>query len=87
MLGYSDVKSFVEVATPAAAEGTILFDTLVDPQNDGAKGIAELVAGEIRPALPNLRLFRLGHAVHPGRGHPQGEFRGSRKRSPPRCAA
>jgi branched-chain amino acid transport system substrate-binding protein len=37
MLGYSDVKSFVEVATPEAAEGTILFDTLVDPQNDAQK--------------------------------------------------
>jgi branched-chain amino acid transport system substrate-binding protein len=33
MLGYSDAKSFVEVAGADAAEGTLLFDTLVDPQN------------------------------------------------------
>ena len=39
MLGYSDAKSFVEVAGPDAAEGTLLFDTLAEPQNAGAEGI------------------------------------------------
>jgi branched-chain amino acid transport system substrate-binding protein len=34
LLGYSDVKSFIEVAGADAAESTILFDTLAEPQNE-----------------------------------------------------
>jgi len=37
MLGYSDVKSFIEVAGADAAERTILFDTLAEPQNEKQK--------------------------------------------------
>lgn len=32
LLGYSDAKSFVEIAGPDAAEGALLFDTLAEPQ-------------------------------------------------------
>src|ERR1700733_3546111 len=37
MLGYSDAKSFVDIAGKDAAEGTILFDTLAAPQNPAEK--------------------------------------------------
>ena len=32
LLGYSDAKSFVDIAGPDAAEGALLFDTLAEPQ-------------------------------------------------------
>lgn len=54
MLGYSDVKSFVEVATPAAAEGTILFDTLVDPQNDAQRELQKWWLDKYGPPFPTF---------------------------------
>lgn len=54
MLGYSDVKSFIEVATPAAAEGTILFDTLVDPQNDAQKALQAWWLDKYGPPFPSF---------------------------------
>ncbi len=54
MLGYSDVKSFVEVATPAAAEGTILFDTLVDPQNAAQKELQAWWLEKYGPPFPTF---------------------------------
>ena len=35
--GYSDARSFVEIAGPDAAEGTLLFDTLAEPQTSEQK--------------------------------------------------
>ena len=37
MIGYSDAKSFVDIAGPDAAEGTLLFDTLAEPQTPRQK--------------------------------------------------
>jgi branched-chain amino acid transport system substrate-binding protein len=37
MIGYSDARSFVDIAGPEAAEGTILFDTLAEPQTPDQK--------------------------------------------------
>jgi branched-chain amino acid transport system substrate-binding protein len=37
--GYSDAKSFVDIAGPEAAEGTLLFDTLAEPQTPEQKEI------------------------------------------------
>ena len=54
VLGYSDAKSFVEVAGADTAEGTLLFDTLVDPQNVAAEGLAGMVAKEIRTPFPTF---------------------------------
>lgn len=54
LLGYSDVKSFMEVATPEAAEGTILFDTLVDPQNDRQKELEAWWVKKYGPPFPSF---------------------------------
>ena len=54
MLGYSDVKSFVEVATPAAAEGTLLFDTLVDPQNAAQTELRDWWVKKYGPPFPTF---------------------------------
>jgi len=54
MLGYSDVKSFVEVATPAAAEGTLLFDTLVDPQNQAQRDLQDWWMKKYGPPFPTF---------------------------------
>ena len=40
LLGYADAKSFVDIAGPDAAEGTLMFDTLAEPQNDARAGVA-----------------------------------------------
>ncbi|MFI4981452.1 MAG: ABC transporter substrate-binding protein [Nevskiales bacterium] len=54
MLGYSDAKSFVEVAGADAAEGTLLFDTLVDPQNDAQKGLQDWWLKKYGPPFPSF---------------------------------
>ena len=72
MLGYSDAKSFVEVAGADAAERHLLFDTLVEPQNAQQKELEELVAEELRSAIPLLRVHGVGHAVRAGEGDPHG---------------
>ncbi len=54
MLGYSDAKSFVEVAGADAAEGTLLFDTLVDPQNPQQKELQEWWLKKYGPPFPTF---------------------------------
>ena len=54
MIGYSDAKSFVEVAGPEAAEGTLLFDTLVDPQNAQQKELQEWWLKKYGPPFPTF---------------------------------
>ena len=54
MLGYSDAKSFVEVAGADAAEGTLLFDTLVDPQNKPQKDLQEWWLKKYGPPFPSF---------------------------------
>ena len=54
MLGYSDVRSFVEVAGPEAAEGTLLFDTLVDPQNAAQKELQKWWLDKYGPPFPTF---------------------------------
>jgi branched-chain amino acid transport system substrate-binding protein len=54
MLGYSDAKSFVEVAGADAAEGTLLFDTLVDPQNAQQKELQEWWLKKYGPPFPTF---------------------------------
>ena len=80
LLGYSDAKSFVDIAGPDAAEGTMLFDTLAEPQTPGTEGTLRLVDQEIRAALPQLRLSDVGLAVHSRRRHAQGAVGRPRRR-------
>jgi branched-chain amino acid transport system substrate-binding protein len=54
MLGYSDVKSFIEVATPDAAEGALLFDTLVDPQNKAQQDLQDWWLKKYGPPFPSF---------------------------------
>jgi branched-chain amino acid transport system substrate-binding protein len=54
LLGYSDAKSFVEVAGADAAEGTLLFDTLVDPQNAQQKELQEWWLKKYGPPFPTF---------------------------------
>ena len=54
MLGYSDAKSFVEVAGADAAEGTLLFDTLVDPQNAQQKELQDWWLKKYGPPFPTF---------------------------------
>jgi branched-chain amino acid transport system substrate-binding protein len=54
MIGYSDAKSFVEVAGAEAAEGTLLFDTLVDPQNAQQKELQEWWLKKYGPPFPTF---------------------------------
>jgi branched-chain amino acid transport system substrate-binding protein len=54
MIGYSDAKSFVEVAGADAAEGTLLFDTLVDPQNAQQKELQEWWLKKYGPPFPTF---------------------------------
>jgi branched-chain amino acid transport system substrate-binding protein len=54
MLGYSDAKSFVEVAGADAAEGTLLFDTLVDPQDQAQKDLQDWWLKKYGPPFPSF---------------------------------
>jgi branched-chain amino acid transport system substrate-binding protein len=54
MLGYSDAKSFVEVAGADAAEGTLLFDTLVDPQNKAQQDLTDWWLKKYGPPFPSF---------------------------------
>lgn len=54
MLGYSDAKSFIEIAGPDAAEGTLLFDTLVDPQMPAQKELREWWLQKYGPPFPSF---------------------------------
>jgi branched-chain amino acid transport system substrate-binding protein len=54
MLGYSDAKSFVEVAGADAAEGTLLFDTLVDPQNAQQQELVDWWTKKFGPPFPSF---------------------------------
>jgi len=54
LLGYSDVKSFIEVAGADAAEKTILFDTLIEPQNDKQKELEGWWLKTYGPPFPSF---------------------------------
>jgi branched-chain amino acid transport system substrate-binding protein len=54
LLGYSDAKSFVDIATSEAAEGTIMFDTLAEPQNDSEKQLYDWWIGKYGPPMPSF---------------------------------
>lgn len=54
MLGYSDVKSFIEVAGADAAEKTILFDTLAEPQNEKQKELESWWLKTYGPPFPSF---------------------------------
>jgi branched-chain amino acid transport system substrate-binding protein len=54
MLGYSDAKSFVEVAGADSAEGTLLFDTLVDPQNQAQRDFQDWWLKKYGPPFPSF---------------------------------
>ncbi|HVZ07143.1 ABC transporter substrate-binding protein [Rhodopila sp.] len=53
LLGYSDAKSFVDIAGADAAEGTILFDTLAEPQNAGQKELYDWWIKTYGPPFPS----------------------------------
>lgn len=53
LLGYSDAKSFVDIASPEAAEGTIMFDTLAAPQNDAEQKLADWWTSKYGPPVPS----------------------------------
>jgi branched-chain amino acid transport system substrate-binding protein len=54
LLGYSDAKSFVEIAGPDAAEGTLLFDTLAAPQNDAQRQFQDWWLKKYGPPMPSF---------------------------------
>ena len=51
--GYSDAKSFVDIAGPDAAEGTILFDTLAEPQTPEQKELYDWWIKKYGPPFPS----------------------------------
>jgi branched-chain amino acid transport system substrate-binding protein len=53
LLGYSDAKSFVDIAGPDAAEGTLLFDTLADPQTAEQKELVDWWLKKYGPPFPS----------------------------------
>jgi branched-chain amino acid transport system substrate-binding protein len=52
-IGYSDAKSFVDIAGPDAAEGTILFDTLAEPQTPEQKELVDWWLKKYGPPFPS----------------------------------
>ena len=54
MLGYSDAKSFVDIAGKDAAEGTILFDTLAEPQTPDQKALYDWWIAKYGPPFPSF---------------------------------
>ncbi len=54
LLGYSDAKSFVDIAGPDAAEGTLLFDTLAAPQNDAEREFTDWWLKKYGPPMPSF---------------------------------
>ena len=54
LLGYSDAKSFVEIAGADAAEGTLMFDTLAAPQNDAERALQDWWLKKYGPPMPSF---------------------------------
>jgi len=54
MLGYSDAKSFVEIAGPDAAEGTLMFDTLAEAQTPKQKELWDWWVAKYGPPFPSF---------------------------------
>jgi branched-chain amino acid transport system substrate-binding protein len=52
--GYSDAKSFVDIAGPDAAEGTLLFDTLAEPQTAEQKELYNWWIGKYGQPFPSF---------------------------------
>lgn len=53
MLGYSDAKSFVDVAGAEAAEGTLLFDTLAEATTPAQKELWDWWVAKYGPPFPS----------------------------------
>jgi branched-chain amino acid transport system substrate-binding protein len=54
LLGYSDAKSFVQIAGADAAEGTLMFDTLAAPQNDAERALQDWWLKKYGPPMPSF---------------------------------
>jgi branched-chain amino acid transport system substrate-binding protein len=54
LLGYADAKSFVDIAGPDTAEGTLLFDTLAEPQNDQEREFTDWWLKKYGPPMPSF---------------------------------
>lgn len=54
LLGYADAKSFVDIAGPDTAEGTLLFDTLAEPQNDAEREFSDWWLKKYGPPMPSF---------------------------------
>lgn len=52
LLGYADVKPFVEIAGRDAAEGTLMFDTLAAPFNEAQKELWDWWVQKYGPPFP-----------------------------------
>ena len=52
-IGYSDAKSFVDIAGPDAAEGTLLFDTLAEAQTPEQKELVDWWLKKYGPPFPS----------------------------------
>ncbi len=53
LLGYSDAKSFVDIAGADAAEGTIMFDTLTEGQTPEQKAVIDWWVGKYGQPFPS----------------------------------
>ncbi len=51
-IGYSDPKAFVDIAGAGAAEGTILFNTLVEPHTDAQKQLHDWYVKQYGAPVP-----------------------------------
>ena len=54
LLGYADAKSFVDIAGPDAAEGTLMFDTLAEPQTDAEHQLTYWWLKKYGPPMPSF---------------------------------
>lgn len=53
LIGYSDAKSFVDIAGPEAAEGALLFDTLAEAQTPDQKELVDWWLKKYGPPFPS----------------------------------
>jgi branched-chain amino acid transport system substrate-binding protein len=52
-IGYADAKAFVDIAGAQAAEGTILFDSVAEPQTEQQKALHDWYLKQYGPPVPN----------------------------------
>lgn len=51
-IGYADPKAFIDIAGAQAAEGTILFNSLVEPQTEAQKALHDWYLKQYGPPVP-----------------------------------